>query len=192
MKRPAEYLPAFEEALQEAVEQEDAAFAKQVNVSHFRIAVNGDFGAHRVTPRGLGGALLNQLACVEGIVTKCSLVRPKVLRSTHYCPATGKFTSKEYRDATSFSGVATGSAYLEGRGGERAADGVRPVRIPRPPDDCPGDAGASAARAAAALGGRPPRKRPRGFVQAGRPSSSSRASTARCRPATSRAACSER
>jgi len=111
VKRPAEYLPAFEEALQEAVEQEDAAFAKQVNVSHFRIAVNGDFGAHRVTPRGLGGALLNQLACVEGIVTKCSLVRPKVLRSTHYCPATGKFTSKEYRDATSFSGVATGSAY---------------------------------------------------------------------------------
>ena len=51
VKRPAEYLPAFEEALQEAVEQEDAAFAKQVNVSHFRIAVNGDFGAHRVTPR---------------------------------------------------------------------------------------------------------------------------------------------
>ena len=38
-------------------------------------------------------------------------VRPKVLRSTHYCPATAKFTSKEYRDLASIGGVATGSAY---------------------------------------------------------------------------------
>ena len=32
-------------------------------------------------------------------------------KSAHYCPATGKFTYKEYRDATSLTGVATGSAY---------------------------------------------------------------------------------
>jgi DNA replication licensing factor MCM3 len=38
-------------------------------------------------------------------------VRPKVLRSTHYCPTTSKFSQKEYRDLTTLGGIATGSAY---------------------------------------------------------------------------------
>ena len=49
--------------------------------------------------------------CVEGIVTKCSLVRPKVMKSAHYCEATGRFSTKEYRDLTSLSGSATGYSY---------------------------------------------------------------------------------
>ena len=38
-------------------------------------------------------------------------MRPKVLRSTHYCPTTAKFSQKEYRDLTTLGGIATGSAY---------------------------------------------------------------------------------
>lgn len=57
---------------------------------------------------------------MEGIVTKCSIVRPKVMSSTHYCPATSKFTTKEYRDLTSLGGVATGSSYPTKDGEVRA------------------------------------------------------------------------
>jgi DNA replication licensing factor MCM3 len=37
---------------------------------------------------------------LEGIITRCSLVRPKMLRSIHYCPPTDKFHSRNYHDAT--------------------------------------------------------------------------------------------
>ena len=57
---------------------------------------------------------------MEGIVTKCSIVRPKVMSSTHYCPTTSKFTTKEYRDLTSLGGVATGSSYPTKDGEVRA------------------------------------------------------------------------
>lgn len=40
-----------------------------------------------------------------------SLVRPKVVKSVHYCPTTGNFTTREYRDITSNMGVPTGSVY---------------------------------------------------------------------------------
>ena len=40
------------------------------------------------------------LLCVEGIVTKASLVQPKIVKSVHYCPATQLFENREYRDAT--------------------------------------------------------------------------------------------
>jgi len=40
-----------------------------------------------------------------------SLVRPKVVKSVHFCPVTGEFLSREYRDITSFVGLPTGSVY---------------------------------------------------------------------------------
>lgn len=40
-----------------------------------------------------------------------SLVRPKVVKSVHFCPTTGSFTSREYRDITSNLGLPTGSVY---------------------------------------------------------------------------------
>lgn len=40
-----------------------------------------------------------------------SLVRPKVVKSVHFCPSTGEFTNREYRDITSHAGLPTGSVY---------------------------------------------------------------------------------
>lgn len=40
-----------------------------------------------------------------------SLVRPKVVKSVHFCPTTGNFTTREYRDITSNMGLPTGSVY---------------------------------------------------------------------------------
>jgi DNA replication licensing factor MCM3 len=110
LRRPGDHLPAFEDAVRETAASIDPVFAKQ-QASKLCLAVEGSFGAHHLSPRGLGAQFLNAMVCVEGIVTKCSLVRPKVARSTHYCQVTGKFTNKEYRDLTSISGVATTSAY---------------------------------------------------------------------------------
>ena len=41
----------------------------------FSIGIEGDFGRHHVTPKSLNAMLVNKLVCIDGIVTKCSLVR---------------------------------------------------------------------------------------------------------------------
>ncbi len=68
-------------------------------------------GSRSVSPRQLTANLLSHLVEVEGIVTKTSLKRPKLVRSTHYCPKTGNFLQREYRDAASQEGLPTGTAY---------------------------------------------------------------------------------
>jgi DNA replication licensing factor MCM3 len=72
--------------------------------SAYRVGFEGSFGANRVTPRTLGAAMLSSLVCVEGIVTKCGLVRPKVAQSVHYCEATRRVIKQNYRDLTALSG----------------------------------------------------------------------------------------
>lgn len=54
---------------------------------------------------------LSKLVNLQGIVTRCTLVRPKVVKSVHWCPATGQFQSREYRDVSSNSGAPTSTAY---------------------------------------------------------------------------------
>lgn len=54
---------------------------------------------------------LGNLVCVEGIVTKISLVRPKVVRSVHYCPETKKVIERKYTDLTSFEALPSSSVY---------------------------------------------------------------------------------
>lgn len=73
--------------------------------------MDGPFGNNHIGPRELGSRFLCQMVCVEGIVTKTSLVRPKVIRSVHYCPATKKIVTKQYHDATSLSGNITSTIY---------------------------------------------------------------------------------
>jgi len=66
-----------------------------------RIGFVGEFGPNRVSPRELTSSLISSLVNVEGIVTKCSLVRPKIVESVHYAEATGQFIHKTYRWAHS-------------------------------------------------------------------------------------------
>ena len=52
------------------------------------------------------------MVSLEGIVTKCSLVRPKVVKSIHYNENQKKFHSREYRDQTmTANGAASTSVY---------------------------------------------------------------------------------
>ena len=49
--------------------------------------------------------------CLQGIITRCTLVRPKLVKSVHWCEATSSFTTREYRDATSAEGLPTSTVY---------------------------------------------------------------------------------
>lgn len=52
------------------------------------------------------------MVSLEGIVTKCSLVRPKVVKSVHYNERERKFHFREYKDQTmTANGAVTSSVY---------------------------------------------------------------------------------
>lgn len=52
------------------------------------------------------------MVSLEGIVTKCSLVRPKVVKSVHYNEKKNIFHYREYRDQTmTANGAASTSVY---------------------------------------------------------------------------------
>lgn len=53
-----------------------------------------------MSPRSLTSASLRQLVCVEGVATKVSAIKPKVVKSVHYCAATKQHTEQNYVDNT--------------------------------------------------------------------------------------------
>src|SRR6202000_607539 len=72
----------------------------------------GAFGENSCNPRTLGSSHLNRMVSLEGIVTKCSLVRPKVVKSVHWNENKQTFHFREYRDQTmSVNGPASSSVY---------------------------------------------------------------------------------
>ncbi|KAK7075067.1 MCM DNA helicase complex subunit [Halocaridina rubra] len=109
LKSGFEELPAFHQALKEYVAAVDTSYAKKQE--ELFVGFEGSFGSKHVSPRTLNARHLGNLVCVEGIVTKCSLVRPKVVRSVHYCPATKKTLERRYKDMTSYDPFPSTSVY---------------------------------------------------------------------------------
>lgn len=100
LKQPMGYLPALEGALTEIVKAVGDSEKFDVEDKAFRVGFSGSFGDYHVNPRTLRATHISKMISVEGIVTRCSLVRPKMLRSIHYCADTQLFSMREYRDAT--------------------------------------------------------------------------------------------
>ncbi|KAF3951736.1 hypothetical protein ACB098_05G122500 [Castanea mollissima] len=109
LKNPSEYMQPFCDAVTDAAKSIDPKYLKEGE--HVLVGFEGPFVSRRVTPRELLSEFIGSMVCVEGIVTKCSLVRPKVVKSVHFCPTTGAFTTREYRDIASNMGLPTGSVY---------------------------------------------------------------------------------
>lgn len=65
-----------------------------------RASISGPIGAAPSCPRTLTSSSLRQLVCVEGVATKVSTIKPKVVKSVHYCPDTKKHQEKSYVDST--------------------------------------------------------------------------------------------
>ncbi|XP_008396383.1 DNA replication licensing factor MCM3 [Poecilia reticulata] len=109
MSNAFEELLAFQRALKDLVASVDGTYSKQHE--EFFIGLEGSFGSKHVSPRTLTSRLLGSMVCVEGIITKCSLVRPKVVRSVHYCPATKKTMERKYTDMTSLDAFPSSAIY---------------------------------------------------------------------------------
>ena len=112
LNQPYDWTAAFDEALKTMVSTFDGRPKSESSAEAvYYCAFIGSFGEYSCNPRTLSSTQLNHMVSLEGIVTKCSLVRPKVVRSVHYAEATGKFHSMYYRDQTMTMGAATSSVY---------------------------------------------------------------------------------
>lgn len=93
---PGALLKGIEDVLDNAVRNEIEGPKKVTKRYH--ASFEGNFGSHYITPRGLKSIFTNKLVKVQGIVTRMSIVRPKLVFSQHYCEATQKFSEKAYGD----------------------------------------------------------------------------------------------
>ncbi|KAF3329720.1 DNA replication licensing factor MCM3 [Carex littledalei] len=109
IRNPGEYIQPISDALTEVTRNKRPKHLREGQ--RLLVGFSGPFGFHKVTPRDLMSSFIGSMVCVEGIITKCSLVRPKVVKSVHYCPTTQQLMSREYRDITSTVGLPTGSVY---------------------------------------------------------------------------------
>lgn len=110
--QPFDHSLAFNHALSKIVKTIPQARPDQVedDVPYY-CAWAGSFGLHACNPRTLSAQHLNHMVSVEGIVTRCSLVRPKMVKSIHWNEAKKIFHFREYLDQTMTTGPTTGSAY---------------------------------------------------------------------------------
>ena len=69
-------------------------------ITEIKVSLTGTVGASASSPRDLTSSSLRQLVCVEGVATKVSTIKPKVVRSTHYNPTLNNLTEQKYVDET--------------------------------------------------------------------------------------------
>ncbi|KAI9762058.1 MAG: hypothetical protein M4579_000694 [Chaenotheca gracillima] len=113
LQQPFDFVTAFDRALKNVVKTiPNAPPSTNDSEVMYYCAWIGSFGEFACNPRTLNSGHLNHMVSLEGIVTRCSLVRPKVVRSVHYSEATNQFHFREYKDQTmAANGAVTTSVY---------------------------------------------------------------------------------
>src|SRR5580700_9712173 len=113
LEHPFDFAQAFDQALKNIVAAMPIANAKQASEdAMYYCAFAGSFGQYACNPRTLSSTHLNRMVSLEGIVTKCSLVRPKVVKSVHYNENKNMFHFREYKDQTmTANGAVTSAVY---------------------------------------------------------------------------------
>lgn len=95
---PGKYIPLLELAVHDILLRLQPEYLKvdyRSRVVH--VAFDGPIGKLH-SPRELYARHLNTMVVIEGIITRQSANRPRVLETVHYCPATNRFSRKEFRD----------------------------------------------------------------------------------------------
>jgi DNA replication licensing factor MCM3 len=98
MSEPGVYVPLCELALSDLVQQKQPEFLKvDYHTKTLHVGFEGPVG-EVLGPRDVYARHLNTMIAVEGIITRQSPLRPRMIETVHYCAATNKFSRKEYRD----------------------------------------------------------------------------------------------
>ncbi|CAA2986811.1 Hypothetical predicted protein [Olea europaea subsp. europaea] len=108
LQNPSEYVQPLCDSVTDMVRGMNAKYLKEGE--QIMVGLEGPFVSRRVTPRELLSGFIGSMS-QAGTTDAGSVVRPKVVKSVHFCPATEKFTLREYRDITSNMGLPTGSMY---------------------------------------------------------------------------------
>jgi DNA replication licensing factor MCM3 len=110
---PIQFIAPFQRALQQFIRENfDHDPSLMIDPRYkYSIGFTGLETDNNLTPRDLKSATIGRLLCVEGIATKCSLVRAKVGQSTHYCDATNIYSTSYYHDNTSLTGPPTSTIF---------------------------------------------------------------------------------
>ncbi|KAL8638096.1 MAG: hypothetical protein Q9228_004713 [Teloschistes exilis] len=113
LRTPFDFSQAFDQALKNVVIAiPNRPSIESADNAMYYCAFVGSFGEFACNPRTLSSAHLNRMVSLEGIVTKCSLVRPKVVKSVHYNAKKEIFHFREYRDQTmTANGAVSTSVY---------------------------------------------------------------------------------
>ncbi|KAF4446463.1 minichromosome maintenance protein 3 [Fusarium austroafricanum] len=112
LQQPFDFTLAFDQALKNIVQTIPQARPDQTaKDTIYYCAWAGSFGLNACNPRTLSSHLLNYMVSIEGIVTRCSLIRPKVVKSVHYNEKKDMFHFREYQDQTMTNGVTISSVY---------------------------------------------------------------------------------
>ena len=103
LKSPLKIIPLMERRIDEIAktfksEKEQSNTIQTKKEEKLHLNLQGMLGTHLVSPRGLTADLTNQYVGVQGIVTRISQVRSKLVYSVHYCEETKKGNIKEYND----------------------------------------------------------------------------------------------
>lgn len=113
ISNPIQIIPLFESQLNKTINEGERSKKGQnpeklllsnKNQKNYKVCFTGMFGKNMVSPRGLTAQLTNQLVNVIGIVTRMSIVRPKLVSSYHYCEETRSSFVKSYSDQYSLTG----------------------------------------------------------------------------------------
>lgn len=97
---PATYYQAMEIVLGQREQEKNQKSSDQ----KILISFCGSFGQNHVSPRELLSSFMGKIVSVDGIVTKCSMVRPKMVQSSQYCTETKELTRDSYPDFTEIYG----------------------------------------------------------------------------------------
>jgi DNA replication licensing factor MCM3 len=107
---PSRHLRALEEAAHRIGLEESSLYEKlcttttTANVSQqcarIKVSIAGPLQAMAHSPRQLTSLDLRHLVCVQGVATKVSTIKPKIVTSAHYCIETDQISRRNYVDAT--------------------------------------------------------------------------------------------